>query len=296
VRDHRHADVGEQPQRSHRRQPISIATRAGDEHLVRNVTDECRRSGPHHALRTRRDVGIVVPRADVFGHLGFFAQHVRSCDADDVPFRSDNIERAVIGEIRNDESGKSPERLLVVERLRQREGRFGEKRVSLRRSGGELFCVLAIRNIAGDFRGADHPARGIENGRDAQRDGHEPAVTRSPDGLEVFNALACANRREHRIFFDLSIVGNEPPDGRSNHFVRGIPEHALGRLVPRQHDPVEVFADDGIVRRLHNRGQPPCDRVRALCHVPQTTICASHYRSVPIQYNSTASGIGLATS
>ena len=65
--------------------------------------------------------------------------------------------------------------------------------------------------------------------------------------------------RQHCVFLGLPIIGNDAANGRANHLVGGIPEHAFGRLVPRQNDSVQVLADDGIVGRLDDGGETASD-------------------------------------
>lgn len=77
----------------------------------------------------------------------------------------------------------------------------------------------------------------------------------------MLHAIAAPHRRQHEVFFRLAIARNDRPDRTPDHFPRRIAEHALGRPVPRPHDPFEIFRNDRIVGRL--------DDCRELARVPQ---------------------------
>jgi len=48
---------------------------------------------------------------------------------------------------------------------------------------------------------------------------------------------------------------DEDGDGLANRLTSGVPEEALGALVPAPDEAVEILTDDRVIRRLDDRGQ-----------------------------------------
>src|SRR5947208_962239 len=44
-------------------------------------------------------------------------------------------------------------------------------------------------------------------------------------------------------------------NGLAEHLMLRVPEYALGRLIPRSDDPLEIFTDNRVVARLHDGGE-----------------------------------------
>src|SRR5205085_1818582 len=76
------------------------------------------------------------------------------------------------------------------------------------------------------------------------------------DRLEVFDLDAATHVIEDLIFFALPIRRDDAADRLADHFLRRVAEHLLGGPVPGHHDAVQVLADDRIVARLDDRGEP----------------------------------------
>ena len=67
---------------------------------------------------------------------------------------------------------------------------------------------LSFGNIAGDLRRADNaPARGAD-GRNRYGDIERNAAFREPDGFIIFDLLPRDNLGENRVFFGLTVLGN----------------------------------------------------------------------------------------
>ena len=63
--------------------------------------------------------------------------------------------------------------------------------------------------------------------------------------------------RSQRIGLDaVQLRRDEPVDRLADHLRRGVAEDPLGRLVPAGDGAIEPLADDGVIRRVHNGGQP----------------------------------------
>ena len=59
------------------------------------------------------------------------------------------------------------------------------------------------------------------------------------------------------------IFGEQQRDGTARDLLRGVPVEALGAAIPRQNPSVEIFADDGVVRRVDDgREDAPGFQVR----------------------------------
>src|SRR5690606_21912378 len=73
-----------------------------------------------------------------------------------------------------------------------------------------------------------------------------------PHGLEVVHALAGADPAKDMGFLVHPLFWNENGDRLPNHLFFRKPENLLGTLVPACDNAIEVFADDGIIRRLND--------------------------------------------
>ena len=72
-------------------------------------------------------------------------------------------------------------------------------------------------------------------------------------------------QREDVLFLGAPIVGNDQGDVPADRLRRRPAEHALGGRIPRRDDAVERLADDDVIGRVDDRGQPrPGDRLRFL--------------------------------
>jgi hypothetical protein len=90
----------------------------------------------------------------------------------------------------------------------------------------------------------------------------------------VLDRFTPPNLRKHVVFFALPVGrhdhANRLPDG----FRGGVPEHAFGCPVPRADDPVEILADNRVVRRFDDaREMSEIDAVGRFRHaVTQTNV------------------------
>src|SRR6266540_5356418 len=76
-----------------------------------------------------------------------------------------------------------------------------------------------------------------------------------PDGLEMFDGEAGADPRQHLGFLVQPILRDDDRDRLADDFLRGVTEHPLGGGVPGGNAPVQILADDGVVRGGHDGGQ-----------------------------------------
>ncbi len=82
------------------------------------------------------------------------------------------------------------------------------------------------------------------------------AILAPPYRVVVVDLRADTDLREHHVLFALKVLGDEHANGTADRLIGAIAEHAFRGLVPRGDDAVQILADDGIVGRLDDRGQP----------------------------------------
>ncbi len=71
------------------------------------------------------------------------------------------------------------------------------------------------------------------------------------------DGLALPYSFQNRRFLILPAFRNQNRYGFADYFLGCVTEYAFGCLVPSPDNPIQVFADDGVVGRLDNRGQTP---------------------------------------
>src|SRR3989441_1769246 len=69
----------------------------------------------------------------------------------------------------------------------------------------------------------------------------------------MLHALAASNAVENRVLFVLMTFWNDHTNGLAHGLTFRVAEHSLRGGIPRRDDAIEVFADDGIIGRFHNR-------------------------------------------
>ncbi|GAO53758.1 hypothetical protein NMD1_00764 [Novosphingobium sp. MD-1] len=116
--------------------------------------------------------------------------------------------------------------------------------------GGEL-----VGHVARDLARADNPAFGIEHGRNRQRNADGRAILAQPDRFEVPHALSALDAADDRVFLALAIGRNQTADGLADHFRFFVPEDSRCGRIPAYDRAVELLADNGVIRRLDDRGK-----------------------------------------
>jgi len=96
----------------------------------------------------------------------------------------------------------------------------------------------------------------VPDRRDGQRDIDDLAVLASPTRFEMVDPLAPPNPVENAGGLVLLAWRQQDGDRLADHLGGRIAENRLGAAVPIGDDAVERLADDGIVRRGDDRGQP----------------------------------------
>jgi hypothetical protein len=119
-----------------------------------------------------------------------------------------------------------------------------------------LLRSLAIADVPGDLGGADDGAVLRLDRRDRQRHRHERAVSAAADGLVVFDPFAASDAGQDLVFLLLPVVGDDATNGLADHLRFRKAEHPLGGRIPGGDDAVQILADDGIVARIDDRGEP----------------------------------------
>ena len=125
--------------------------------------------------------------------------------------------------------------------------------------------LLPLADVPRDLRCANHLARCVANGRHRERDVDEPPVLGLANRFEMLDGKPGANPAEDEILFRQPGGWNDRGNRPADDLLGGVAEQALRRRVPRRHDAIEIFADDGVVGRLHDRGEA---QLRELGHPP----------------------------
>src|SRR5260370_2141622 len=112
-----------------------------------------------------------------------------------------------------------------------------------------------LSDITGDGRCANNGAGAILDRGNSDGVSTEGAVLAHAYRLVVVNALSSANVRHNLRKFILSIRRKKQRDWLAHHFLSPIPIHALCRSIPTGDDTLQIFAKNGVIRRLHNGGQ-----------------------------------------
>jgi hypothetical protein len=116
------------------------------------------------------------------------------------------------------------------------------------------FGLFALGDVPGDLRGADNPAVVGADRRDGQGDSDLPAVLVTPYRLVMLDPLTSLYLIEDHQHLILaarrSQQKNRPPDN----LLCPISEDRFGGPVPGCDGPVQVRADDRVVRRLDDCG------------------------------------------
>src|SRR5580765_5121817 len=77
---------------------------------------------------------------------------------------------------------------------------------------------------------------------------------------------AGADLAEHMFLFGEPVSWDDEGDRLADDLCGGVTEHSLGRQIPRGDDPVQILADNGIVRKLDNRRQAARRSVQRAVH------------------------------
>ena len=122
--------------------------------------------------------------------------------------------------------------------------------------------IPEVRQSEEDFvLGADPRRQSRAALRDGQRDWNERAILALTNGLVVPHGFAGANLPQHEVFLALTNLRNDDADRLPDRFRGRIAEHALGGGIPRQDDPVQILADDGVIRRIDDLGEMPWRKI-----------------------------------
>jgi hypothetical protein len=79
------------------------------------------------------------------------------------------------------------------------------------------------------------------------------AVLGAAHRLKVMDPFAATNPSDDVVLFGLTIGGDDDANRLPDEFRGAVAEHPLRGGVTRSNDPVEIFGDDRVVRRFHDR-------------------------------------------
>ena len=126
----------------------------------------------------------------------------------------------------------------------------------LKQQGALGLDSFAVGDVARDLRCTDDPAGGIADRRDGEGNGQPCAVLSLSDRLEMVDDLAAADAGQHVVLLRVPLQGNDQLDVVADGLRRAVAEHPLGGAVPAGDDAVERLADDRVVGRVDDGGQP----------------------------------------
>ena len=134
-------------------------------------------------------------------------------------------------------------------------GRFQAEPHSLFTFAQRHFHLLKLGHIPCSLGGAYHPSRSIFHRRDGERYGDSFLVFREPLSFKVLNTFPRPQPSQYLRFFTLKFRRNDQSDRLSHSVFFRVAEYALRTRVPAGDDPVKVFRDNCVLRRLHDRCQ-----------------------------------------
>src|SRR5260370_12165613 len=117
------------------------------------------------------------------------------------------------------------------------------------------FHFPRLGHIPGRLGGAYHLSRSIFHRRDGERYGESFLVFCEPLSLKVLNPCTRPQPLQYLRFFTPKFRRNDQSDGLSHSVLFGVAEYALRTRVPAGDDPVKVFRNNCVLRRLHDRCQ-----------------------------------------
>jgi hypothetical protein len=121
--------------------------------------------------------------------------------------------------------------------------------------GRSTFLILDSHIGYGSRRRQDTAAAGaVRTAFVPERNASVPRY--SLNSIFAGSGRGAAQARQNIRLFSETILRNDPQHGLANHFLSSITEQALSPCIPAGDDPVQGFADNGIIRRLDDRGQP----------------------------------------
>jgi hypothetical protein len=220
------------------------------------MSSEYGHAGARDGPRARRHLRIFVVRPHFLRerYLGWI--HVLDGHGHQRPVLIDDVDGAVVRDDWRRRGGERPQRLLVVQRSRERKGHVGEKRLALHGPGCECFGLLPLRDVSCDLGGTYDLAVGVKDRRDRQRDGNHAPVEALAHRFEVVHTPPGPDRFEHGVLLGLSIGGDDDANRSTDDLLGCVAEHPFGSIVPRQNGTVQILADYRIVGGRHNRSQP----------------------------------------
>src|SRR5437868_3898693 len=110
----------------------------------------------------------------------------------------------------------------------------------------------AFGGITRNFRSAEYSASRILDRRDSQRNFDQRAVFALPYRFVVRNALAAPDGPKNTVLLVVTIQRDDDEDGFAKDFGCLVAKEALSPLVPGLNDSIQIFADDGVFRRIDN--------------------------------------------
>ena len=107
--------------------------------------------------------------------------------------------------------------------------------------------ALLLGDVSGDFRCADNLATTVFDWRDGQRNVDQRSVFPPPHRFVMFNPLSQPEPFEVFRLLILVTGWDEDGDGLAHYLGGSVAKYPFGSLVPTGDDPIQVFADNGVI-------------------------------------------------
>src|SRR5579864_3893090 len=118
-----------------------------------------------------------------------------------------------------------------------------------------IFNLLLRRDIAPDRRRPDNSPLRVVNRRNRDRHMQSPAILGHSHRLEVFDLLALADLLKNPGDFIRPIGRTKYRNISADNLRSRVAVNLLCAFVPLRNNTVEILADNGILRRIHNQRQ-----------------------------------------
>src|SRR5919197_81188 len=124
-----------------------------------------------------------------------------------------------------------------------------------------LLGPFPFGNVARNLRRAHDSSRRRTKRRNTQRDDDSSAIFGHTHGLVMVNSFSARYSSQFARHFLLAIVGNDDSDAGTDGVPRGVPQQLLGSSIPTGNGAMQIYREDGVVRRLHRcQEEPPSFR------------------------------------
>src|SRR5208282_3397612 len=118
-----------------------------------------------------------------------------------------------------------------------------------------FFRAPAFADVARGFRCTGNPAVRRLYRRNRERNLNQTPILAPAYGLKMIDTLAAPDAPQNLYFLSLALRRDQDRDGLADHLCGRVAKEPLGAAIPTANDAIQVFADDGVIRGVNDRGQ-----------------------------------------